>query len=104
MLFGTILRKYTRRKEKSVLLKEMILGLKIDQIQKDLFIDSLEVLDDTTMDGLYEKILHFADQIEDKQIQDRFRLESSLTQKIGRSERKEKEKEQNSFNILLDSI
>lgn len=46
MLFGAILRKYSKRNDRKVLLENMIRGLSIDSTQKNLFLDSLDLLDE----------------------------------------------------------
>jgi hypothetical protein len=71
MLFGTILRKYTKQSYKKELLEKMIRGLSIDATQKNLFLDSLDLLDEKALESLYLKITKFVEMVEDENLQKR---------------------------------
>jgi hypothetical protein len=104
MLFGTILRKYTKQSYRKELLEKMIWGLSIDATQKNLFLDSLDLLDEKALESLYLKITKFVEMVEDENLQKRWFSSQKKYTEIEELENLEKKKTQNSFNILLDSI
>lgn len=104
MLFSSVLQKYSAWAAKRKLLKEMILGLKIDQPHKELFLDSLEVLDTVWLESLYVKITVFVQEIEEKEMTKKIGTRKQEQEALSRHESEEKEKETNTFNFLLDSI
>jgi hypothetical protein len=104
MLFGTILRKYTKQSYRKELLEKMIQGLSIDATQKNLFLDSLDLLDEKALESLYIKITKFVEMVEDEKLQKRWSSNQKKYTEIEELENLEKKKTQNSFNILLDSI
>ncbi len=104
MLFGTILRKYTKQSYRKDLLEKMIQGLSIDTTQKNLFLDSLDLLDEKALESLYLKITKFVEMVEDEKLQKRWSTNQKKYTEIEELENLEKKKTQNSFNILLDSI
>lgn len=82
----------------------MIQGLSIDTTQKNLFLDSLDLLDERALESLYAKITKFVEMVEDEKLQKRWSSSRKKYTEIEELENLEKKKTQNSFNILLDSI
>jgi len=104
MLFGAILKKYLSVSNRKILLEKMIRWLSIDSTQKNLFLDSLELLDDAALESLYKKISNFVMVTEEQNSLEKRALTQKVYSDIERLENSEKKKTQNSFNILLDSI
>lgn len=104
MLFGAILKKYLKVSDRKILLEKMIQGLSIDSTQKNLFLDSLELLDDSAMESLYKKISNFVLVTEEENSIRKRSVTQKIYSEIEELENSEKKKTQNSFNILLDSI
>lgn len=104
MLFGTILRKYTKPTDRRILLREMILWLSIDDTQKNLFLESMEFLDSEAIDILYERISRFVATLDEEAALENRKQVNSTYSKIEQIENTERKKTQNSFNILLDGI
>lgn len=104
MLFGAILKKYLKVSDRKILLEKMIHGLSIDSTQKNLFLDSLELLDDAAMESLYKKISNFVLVTEEENSIKKRSVTQKIYSEIEELENSEKKKTQNSFNILLDSI
>jgi hypothetical protein len=104
MLFSSILKKFSEWAAKRKLLTEMILGLKIDDQHKQLFLDSLDVLDTVWLESLYTKITVFVQEIEEKEMTKKVGNIKQHQEALSRHENEEKEKETNTFNFLLDSI
>lgn len=104
MLFGAILRKYLKQNDRKILLEKIIRWLSIDSMQKNLFLDSLELLDESALESLYVKITKFVIFTEEENsIKKRIFTQRKYSE-IEEMENTEKKKTQNSFNILLDSI
>jgi len=82
----------------------MIRGLSIDSTQKNLFLDSLEVLEGEALESLYQKISKFVNVIEEENSFQKRKMTQRKYSEIEEMENSEKKKTQNSFNILLDSI
>jgi hypothetical protein len=104
MLFWAVLKKISKKNDRVTLLRELIEWLAIDHVQKQLFLNSLEVLDWPALDMLYARIQTFVSTIEDKRSSSFQQKQSSTIKQVRDKESLEKEKEQNSFNILMDSI
>lgn len=104
MLFGSILKKYSADRSRRKILSEMIQWLRIDSIQKQLFLDSVEVLDSNGIESLYIKITNFVVRIEEQDMMVSMKNRQSFQTTLENSEKREKENEKNSFNILFDSI
>lgn len=104
MLFGAILKKYSKLNDRRTLLGDMIRGLSIDSTQKNLFLDSLELLDGDALESLYQKISKFVNVTEEENSFQKRRMAQKKYSEIEEMENSEKKKTQNSFNILLDSI
>jgi hypothetical protein len=104
MLFGAILKKYWKPSDRKILLEKMIRGLSIDSTQKNLFLDSLELLDEAALESLYKKISNFVVITEEQNSLEKRALTQKVYSDIEKMENSEKKKTENSFNILLDSI
>ncbi len=68
MLFSRILEKYRKKKERRLIVRELILSLRVDERQRSLFLESLDILDEPGMLALYERLLQFVESIEDKKL------------------------------------
>ncbi len=104
MLFWKLFRKYTRSFDKKEILKGMIVGLSIDQTQKNLFLESLEFLSDEALELLYQKITRFVDILEEESLFQSRKKTETVYSEVEKLENIEKKNTQNSFNLLLDSI
>ena len=104
MLFWKLFRKYTQSFDKKEILKGMIVGLSIDQTQKNLFLESLEFLSDEALELLYQKITRFVDILEEESLFQSRKKTETVYSEVEKLENIEKKNTQNSFNLLLDSI
>lgn len=73
-------------------------------MQKNLFLDSLELLDESALESLYIKITKFVIVTEEENSIKKHIFTQRKFSEIEELENTEKKKTQNSFNILLDSI
>ena len=98
------LKKILQPNSKRDVVRVCIENLQIDKIQKNLFLGSLEFLDDEGLDLLYSRVALFLEEIIlHKQIE-RYGSIVLNTQNNKVKEQNESIKEQNSFKILLDTI
>lgn len=100
MLFSGILERYRKKKEKRLIVRELILSLRIDERQRNLYLESLDILDEDGMQVLYERLYQFVESLEEKNIHNSKKTIDSVRQK----ESDEREKDARSFNILLDNV
>ena len=100
MLFSWILERYRKKKEKRLIVRELILSLQIDERQRSLFLDSLDVLDEEGMNVLYARLIQFVESLEEKSIYKSKEAVDSVKEK----ERLDRQKDARSFNILLDNV
>lgn len=102
MLLGSLLKMFSREDEKRTLIREVIYKLWLEPSQEQLYLDSLEVLDDEHLDIFYKKLTALVEILEEKDIISAQEQQTSKIQSIRRREQEEKNIE--SFNILLDNV
>lgn len=100
MLFSGILERYRKKKERRLIVRELILSLQIDERQRNLYLESLDILDEDGMQILYERLHQFVESLEEKNIHNSKKVIDSVHQK----ESLDREKDARSFNILLDNV
>lgn len=69
MIFD-FLKKQTEIAKKKELITIMIQSINISEEQKELYLESLDVLDKQWVDNLYEELSHFIENIELKELED----------------------------------
>ncbi|EKD66665.1 MAG: hypothetical protein ACD_49C00023G0008 [uncultured bacterium (gcode 4)] len=104
MFIWTIFKKYKEKEYRLILIKDLILSLNIDSRQKNLYIESLNILDDESLDRFYKKLVWVIDIIEENENNLSFSKELETTNFIKQQEQKQKKEEINSYNFLLDNI
>ncbi|EKD44609.1 MAG: hypothetical protein ACD_71C00077G0001 [uncultured bacterium (gcode 4)] len=101
MWLGSLLKKFSKNEEKRQIIREVIFRLTLEQKQEQLYLDSLEILDDEYLDLFYKKLVALIDIIEEKEIIISGEKQSEKIQEIYFQERKEQKED---FNILFDNI
>ncbi|EKE26759.1 MAG: hypothetical protein ACD_4C00158G0002 [uncultured bacterium (gcode 4)] len=104
MFLWTFYKKYKEREYRIVLVKDLIKGLDIDDSQKQLYIESLEVLDEESLDRFYKKLTSVIDIIEEDINKQQFIKTKEIANLSKNQEQIDKIQEINSFNFLLDNI
>lgn len=104
MFLGNIFRKYKQREYRLILIKELIEWLEIDSRQKNLYLESLEVLDEEGLERFYNKLTSVIEIIEEDENKSTFKKQTQEIYKINTQEELEKKQEINSFNLILDNI
>lgn len=103
MLFS-LLRKEKNIKSKKRLIISMIKWLKISSWQKNLYLESIEVLDENWLNELYNTLTDFVENHEIKEIENIKKESFSRINWMRKKEAKEKQENLNSFNFLLNNI
>jgi len=101
---GTILKKFKEKKQRLSIVRESILTLQIDEKQKQLYLDSLELLDDNQLDNLYIQFTALINILEDNKIKQDYRNSHSSNISTNKIENTEKQKELNSLHLLLENF
>jgi hypothetical protein len=103
MLFD-FLKKQSRKESKIRILKTMIFSLQVWDDIKELYIQSLDVLDDQNIDKLFQDITYFTEKIELKEIEDIQKNSFATVNNMTKKEAEEKKKEINTFSFLLNNL
>lgn len=104
MFLWTIFKKYKEKESRLILVKDLILWLEIDEKQKILYIESLNVLDEESLERFYKKLVSVIDILEETENNEQFKkININLNHNLNQ-EQIDKIQEANSFNFLLDNI
>lgn len=104
MFIWVIFKKFKEKETRIILVKDLINALVIDDKQKQLYIESLNVLDNEALDRFYKKLTSVIDIIEEKENKEQFDKAKQLVNATKNQENFAKIQEANSFNFLLDNI
>ena len=104
MFFGKLLKRYKEKNCRILLIKDLIEWLSIDDKQKELYIESLEVLDDESLERFYNKLTSVIEIIEEDNVSKSFEEQKENIKQIDSKEQKEKKEEMASYNLILESI
>lgn len=98
------LRKQNELSKKKKVLLTMIKNIKISENQKELYINTLDILDEKWLDNLYKSVRSFVEEIEMTEIKNISKDNFSTISWLRKKEATEKQKEINSFSFLLSNI
>lgn len=98
---GAVLKKYKERKERILIIQDIINALEIDTVQKNLYLESLNELDEEGLQSLYLQLTALISIFEDNKAIQQYKNSS---QKRETEEDFEKQKELNSLHLLLDNV
>jgi len=103
MIFD-FLKKQTEISKKKELIVIMIRSINIPEQQKDLYLESLDVLDEQWIHTLYNDVSHFVENIEMKELAEIKEENFSNLSWMRKKEAEEKKKEINSFSFILHNL
>ena len=98
------LKKQKENKEKINLIKIMIKSIKIPDIQKELYIEALDILNLIKLNELYDDIIKFTQNHEIKKLEKINQENFSSISWLRKKEAIEKQEEINAFSFLLNNI
>jgi len=104
MFLGNIFKKYKEREYRLLLVKELIEWLEVDSKQKNLYIESLSVLNDEWLDRFYKKLTSVIEIIEENENLNSFSKQKQEVYNLNKEEILERKQELNSYNMILDNI
>lgn len=99
-----IFKKYSETNKKRKVVKTLIESLKINDKQKTLYIDSLDIIDEIWLDKLYKSLTVFIEDFEYNELNKIKRSNFSEISWMRKKEAEEKQKEVNTFNFLLNNL
>lgn len=103
MIFD-FLKKQNEISKKKELIIIMIRSINVSQQQKDLYLESLDVLDERWINNLYNDVSHFVEHIEMKELDEIKKDNFSKLSWMRKKEAEEKKKEMNSFSFILHNL
>ncbi len=104
MFLSNIFKKYKEREYRILLMKDVIKNLDIDEKQKQMYIDSFDILDDESLTRFYNKLTSVIEIIEED-IDNKKNIDNKQKIfEIKKIEIAEKETEINTYNFILDNI
>ncbi|MDD3145236.1 MAG: hypothetical protein PHV23_03955 [Candidatus Gracilibacteria bacterium] len=98
------LKKQSKLKEKIKLTKIMIFNLQIPEEQKSLYIQALDILDESGIDRIYNNLVIFIKDIEIKELDQIQKNNFTVIAGMRKKEAEERKKEINSFSFLINNI
>ena len=99
-----IFRKYTEKSKRKRIIITIIENLNISEKQKNLYLDSLDFLDDIWLEKLYKSLEAFMWEVEKQQLEDISQNNFTKIAWMRKKEAQEKQKEINSFWFLLNNL
>jgi len=103
MIFN-FLKKQKEITKKKELIKIMVVSLCIPDEQKELYIESLDIVWEEHIDRLYLSLTNFTEEIEIKNIEEINKKNFSEIDGMRKKEAIEKQKELNAFSFLIHNI
>lgn len=103
MIFDFLKRK-KRIEEKVKLINIMFINLKIPEAQKALYIQALDVLDESWINRIYDELSDFINNLEIKNLEDIQKNNFSVINWLRIKEAEEKKEELNSFSFLINKL
>lgn len=103
MIFD-FLKKQNEISKKKELIVIMIRSINVSDQQKDLYLESLDVLDEQWINNLYNDVSHFVENIEMKELDEIKKENFSNLSWMRKKEAEEKKKEMNSFSFILHNL
>gem|GEM_PF-439178 len=96
-MIGSIFRKYTKMQQKKKLIATIIENLSMNEIQKSLYLESLDILDEVGLEKLYQSLTKYMEEVERKKLEDITKENFIKIAGMRKKEVKEKQKDLNSF-------
>lgn len=98
------LKKQKNIKEKKKLTQIIIMNMKIKDEQKALYIQALDILDESWIDDMYKSLTLFVENMEIKEVEDIRKNNFSVIRWLKKKEAEEKQKDLNAFSFLLNNL
>lgn len=101
MLLSQLFSKFSKKQDKRSMIRELVFKLKFDVSQEKLYLESLDLLNDSQLDGFYKRLTETIGSIE-------IRISQAngiqANKQIHQIRTKEKQEKENGYNFLLDNL
>lgn len=104
MFLSNLLKRIREKNQRKSVLKELIESLRIDETQRFLYLESLELLDDEGLTAFYNRLVAFVDETEGRQIIADGQRMTGFVRDIRSAEQEERSKEADNANFLFDNV
>ncbi len=104
MAISSFIRRIIGKRDTKKLVLGVVESLRIDEKQKDLYRQAVDILDQRQLEGLYVTLLESMKKFETAQVIADFSHQGAKTSGIRRKEAEAKVREEHSASILLDNI
>lgn len=104
MFLSNLLKRIQEKHQRKSVLRELIESLKIDETQRFLYLESLELLDDDGLSVFYQRLISFVDDTEWRHVINEGERRLWFVKNIREAERNERSKETDNVNFLFDSV
>jgi hypothetical protein len=103
MIFD-FLKKQSKFEKKKKLTQVMIMSLEIAEIQKSIYLQALDIVDEKYIDIIYSDLMKFVEKYEIKELEDISKSNFVNIAGMQKKEALQKKKEINAFNFLINNI
>ncbi len=104
MVLFNFLKKQKDIKQKKKLTQIMIMNLQIPELQKSIYLQALDMVEDKDIDKIYNDLIKFVKQYEIKELNEIAKSNFTKIEWLQKKEAENKKKELNAFNLLLNNI
>lgn len=104
IMISKFLKKQKDIQKKKKLIKAMIFSLRMPEKQKKLYLDSLDIVNQDTVNNLYNNLTKFISDVEMREIEQINKDNFSSVVWMRKKEAEDKKKELNAFSFLLSNI
>lgn len=104
MFLSNLLRKVREKGQRKNLLRDLIRKLHIDETQRLLYLESLELLDEEGLEAFYYRLTAFVDGFETKHASVSFADQKSRISGVRGKEEEERRKEAGKLHFLFDTV
>ncbi len=104
MSISVFIRRLVGRQDKRDLVRGVVSALRVDDGQKELYLQAIELIDEENLEALYANFVEIARKIEDAEAVARYSDASKNYSGLRRKEMDARIKEENSASILIDNI
>ena len=103
MIFD-FLKKQNNLEKKKQLIQIMVMNLNIPELQKSVYIQALDIIDEKYIDKIYDDLIKFVEKYEIKELEDIAKSNFTNIAWMQKKEAEAKQKEINAFNFLINNI
>ena len=104
MFLSNLLKRIREKGQRKNLLRDLIRRLQIDETQRTIYLESLEILDDAGIEVFYRRLITFVDGFETKYMNTEFWNRNAQIIGVQSKEEEERRKEAGKLHFLFDTV